>query len=324
MNISFSTIFYRLPQATTGKTHTKTPTMQHTPVLLRETIDGLSLKKGGVYVDCTVNRGGHSVEIAKAIGKGGTLICIDLDQDALSEAKERLEAIKRGAPTLHFVHSNYRHLMSILKKLNIDKVDGIVADLGLSSQELESSKRGFSFLRDEPLQMTFDAHPTEDMTTAFDIVNFWSESTIADVLFGFADERYAKRIASAIVEARTKAPITTTLELVAVVERAVPVMYRHKKTHCATKTFQALRMAVNDELGSIEELLTTVPDVLAHGGRFSVITFHSTEDRLVKKGLRAQAGTMTMINKKAIIPSEEEMKNNPRSRSAQLRIAERK
>ena len=322
MNLSFSsTFFYKAPQSK-GR-NTKAGNATHTPVLLAETLEGLALKKGGIYVDCTVNRGGHSIEIAKAIGKEGTLICIDLDQKALSEAKEKLEGVKKG-PTLHFVHSNFRHIVSILKQLGIDKVDGIVADLGVSSQELDDAKRGFSFRFDEPLKMTFDANPPEDMTTAYDIVNFWSESTIADVLYGFADETYSRRIAKGIVDARTKSPIASTFQLVEIIAQSVPAMYRHRKTHFATKTFQALRMAVNDELGSIGELLQALPDIVNHHGRICIITFHSTEDRVVKQGLRAQSDSLVFINKKAIVPSDIEIKENPRSRSAQLRITERK
>jgi 16S rRNA (cytosine1402-N4)-methyltransferase len=313
--------FYRAPASKVRAV--KTGNATHIPVLLQETIEGLALKKGGIYVDCTVNRGGHSIEIAKAIGKEGTLVCIDLDQNALAEAKEKLEALKKG-PTLHFVHSNFRHIASILKQLGLEKVDGIIADLGVSSQELDSAKRGFTFRFDEPLTMTFDAQPPEDMTTAYDIVNFWSESTIADVLYGFADETYSRRIASAIVEARTKTPIATTFQLVDIIANAVPAMYRHRKTHFATKTFQALRMAVNDELGSIGELLQALPDVVNHHGRICIITFHSTEDRIVKQGLRSQSDSLIMVSKKAIMPSSQEIEENPRSRSAQLRIAERK
>jgi 16S rRNA (cytosine1402-N4)-methyltransferase len=162
------------------------------------------------------------------------------------------------------------------------------------------------------------------MTTAYDIVNFWSESTIADVIYGFSDEQYAKRIARNIVEQRQKAPIATTYELVDVIARSVPALYRHKKTHFATKTFQALRMAVNDELGSIGQLIQDLPDVVCHGGRICIITFHSTEDRIVKQSLRAQADSLIMINKKAIIPEKKEQEENARSRSAQLRISERK
>lgn len=296
--------------------------MSHIPVLLHESIEGLAIKQGGIYVDCTTNRAGHSYEIAKLLGKEGTLICFDLDQDALEEAKKKLGKLK-SAPTLHFIHSNFRHLKETLKELNIKKVDGVLADLGLSSQELDSSGRGFSFRYDEPLQMTFDAHPTEDITTAYDIVNFWSESTIADILYGFADETYARRIARRIVEAREEGEIATTHRLVDIIASAVPFAYRHRKTHFATKTFQALRMAVNDELGSINDLISSLPDVLEPGGRAAIITFHSTEDRIVKQGLRNLGEILKPITKKAIIPQEEELQTNPRARSAQLRIVER-
>lgn len=294
----------------------------HIPVLLHESLSGLSIKEGGIYVDCTTNRGGHSIEIAKAVGETGTLICIDLDQTALQEARENLEKLTK-APKIHFIHSNFRYLPSILADLKISHVDGILADLGVSSQELDEAGRGFTFRFDEPLLMTFESKPEEDVTTAYDIVNFWSESTIADILYGFADETYSRRIAKAIVTKREEAPIATTLQLVACVESAVPALYRHKKTHCATKTFQALRMATNDELGSINDLIEALPTILASNGRACIITFHSTEDRIVKHGLRAHEDTLRMISKKAIVPQEEELSNNVRARSAQLRIVER-
>lgn len=296
--------------------------MPHIPVLLHESLEGLAIRKGGIYVDCTTNRAGHSYEIAKLLGKEGTLICIDLDQDALVEAEKKLGKLK-SKPTVHYIHSNFRHLPEILKGLNIGHVDGVLADLGLSSQELDDSKRGFSFRFDEPLLMTFNAAPSEEDTTAYDIVNFWSESTIADVLYGFADETYSRRIAHRIVEARERGEIKTTHQLVDIIASAVPALYRHRKAHFATKTFQALRMAVNDELGSIKDLIESLPKVLATGGRACIITFHSTEDRTVKQGIRNLSESLKMINKKAIVPREEELQENPRSRSAQLRIAER-
>lgn len=296
--------------------------MSHLPVLLHESIDALAIKVGGTYVDCTTNRAGHSLEIATRLGKKGTLICIDLDQEALEEAKATLTSLP-DAPTIHFVHSNFRHLKTIVADFGIEKVDGILADLGLSSQELDSSGRGFSFRFDEPLQMTFDAHPTEDMVTAYDIVNSWKEETIADVIFGFSDEKYARRIAKRIVDARARGKIETTLQLVDIIASAVPQPYRHMRAHFATKTFQALRMAVNDELGSITDLLDSLPEVLRSGGRIAFITFHSTEDRIVKQGLRNMKETLTLITKKAIMPSEQELENNTRARSAQLRVAER-
>lgn len=301
----------------------KTPVpIMHIPVLLHESIEGLKIKEGGVYVDCTTNRGGHSKEIAKMLGAQGTLICIDLDQNALAEAKENVASVK-NPPTVHFIHSNFRNIISILQDLKIHHVDGILADLGLSSQELDESGRGFSFRFDEPLMMTFHAKPEEDMTTAYDIVNFWSESTIADILFGFSDETYSRRIAKRIIEAREKSPIATTFQLVDVIASAVPAVYRHRKTHFATKTFQALRMATNDELGSINELIEALPTVLASNGRACIITFHSTEDRIVKHGLRAHIDTLRPITRKAIIPKEQELEENIRARSAQLRIVER-
>lgn len=294
----------------------------HIPVLLHETIEGLNIKTGGVYVDCTTNRGGHSQEIAKLIGKNGVLICIDLDQDALAEAREVLEKVT-DCPKIHFIKSNFRHVASIIKDLKLTHVDGVLADLGVSSQELDSSKRGFSFRFDEPLLMTFEAKPEEDVTTAYDIVNFWSESTIADILYGFADEQYSRRIARRIIERRDISLIKTTFELVDIIASAVPVLYRHKRTHFATKTFQALRMATNDELGSIHDLIEVLPNILASNGRGCIITFNSTEDRIVKHKLRANEKTLRMINKKAILPSGQEIKDNPRARSAQLRIVER-
>jgi 16S rRNA (cytosine1402-N4)-methyltransferase len=294
----------------------------HIPVLLHETIEGLQIKKGGTYVDCTTNRGGHSKEIVKALGSDGTLICIDLDETALVEAKELLEGIN-NRPTLHFVHSNFRHIKQILESFGINHVAGIIADLGLSSQELDSSGRGFTFRYDEPLLMTFDAVPGSDATTAYDILNYWSETTIADILFGFADERYAKRIAKKIVEYRIGKDIKTTFQLLDIIASAVPTLYKNRKTHYATKTFQALRMAANDELSSIQELIREGAKVLSPKGRMCIITFHSTEDRTVKQSYKENKDILKQITKKPIIPTDEEVKKNPRSRSAQLRIVEK-
>lgn len=295
----------------------------HIPVLLHESLDGLLLKKGGTYVDCTVNRAGHSKEIAKVIGAQGTLVCIDLDQHALAEAKETLESFPEH-PQLYFVNGNFRNCKSILEDLHITHVDGVLADLGLSSQELDKSGRGFTFRYDEPLQMTFISDVNDSVLTAADIVNDWKEETIADILYGYADEQYSRRIARAIVDRRISKPITTTHQLVEIIASAVPATYRHRGTHEATKTFQALRMAVNDELGAVTDLINTLPDILAPEGRACIITFHSTEDRIVKNLLRSHAETLNIINKKAIKPSDEECRDNPRARSAQLRIVARK
>lgn len=293
---------------------------EHIPVLLAETMTDLDLQIGDIVVDCTVNRGGHSVEMASRIGEDGTLICIDLDSDALSTAKARLESLS-AHPKLFFVNDSFRDIQSILKGLEIEKVDKLMADLGLSSQELDVSGRGFSFLRNEPLLMTFASAVTEEMLTAKDIVNTWSEEVIADILFYFADERFARRIAKKIVEARKEKEIVTTFDLLEIIRQATPVMYQRAKTHYATRTFQALRTAVNSEIDSIRDLVNALPSVVKEGGRASIITFHSTEDRIVKHTARDIKGDYTLrpLHKKPIAPTETEIRSNIRARSAQLR-----
>lgn len=289
----------------------------HIPVLLKETIESLRLHAGDVVVDCTTNRAGHSIEIAKVIGKSGTLICFDLDSQALQEAKEKLEAIE-NCPKLIFVNKNFREIKSVLQELDL-KANAIVADLGLSSQELDDSGRGFTFQKDEPLLMTFQNPVTEETLTAKDIVNSWSEETLADIVYGFADEKFSRRIAKAIVEAREEKEIETTFELVEILSRALPVFAKRGKTHFATKTFQALRMAANDEVGAMKDLICALPEALVQGGIAAIITFHSTEDRIIKKTAK-EVENLKPVNKKPIEPSLLEIKSNPRARSAKLRI----
>ncbi len=293
---------------------------EHIPVLLVETLEQLDLKSGQIVVDCTTNRAGHAIEIAKRIGKTGTLICIDLDSDALEDAKIKLDTLGSKIPTLYFVQDNFRNTQSILENLNIKKVDRVMADLGLSSQELDVSGRGFSFMRDEPLLMTFTSPVIDETLTAKDIVNNWSEKTIADILYHFSDERYAYRIAKKIVEYRIHKDINSTYELVQIISSAVPAVYKTGKTNSATKTFQALRMAVNSEIDSIIDLLNSLPNILKIEGRASIITFHSTEDRTVKDIIRKlREKNIRPLITKATKPSSEELEKNPRSRSAQLR-----
>ena len=297
----------------------------HKPVLLSECIQALEIKSGDTIVDCTVNRGGHSKEILKFLGKGSKLVCIDLDNEALEEAKQNLseDAKERGVGVC-FVNDNFRNIKSILETIGIDKVNGLLADFGLSSEELDSSERGFSFRYDEPLYMTLKNTVEESDLTAKDVVNDWSYETLSSILFSFSDERYANRIARQIVKEREIKPITTTFELIEVIRRAVPKEYIYGKIHFATKSFQAIRMAVNDELGAITSLINVLPDILIKEGRAAVITFHSTEDRLVKHEVRKREEFLTFINKKAIIPEEGEVSNNKRARSAQLRIIKNK
>jgi len=295
----------------------------HIPVLLKEVIDSLNLQEGDVVVDGTLNRGGHSKEICKLIGKSGTLIGIDLDQDALDEAGQDLKEVKCKVV---LEKDNFRNLDKVIAKAGIEKVDAILIDLGFSSDQMDDASRGFSFQKDEKLLMTLKDSPTEDDLTAREIVNQWDEENIADIIYGYGGETFSRQIASKIIESRKEKSIETTQDLVSVIEKAVPSWYKHKKIHFATKTFQALRITVNDEIGALKEVLPKAIEALEENGRLAVISFHSIEDRIVKQYFREQKESEigTIITKKPIVPSRDEVKTNPRSRSAKLRIFEKK
>lgn len=292
----------------------------HVPVLLHEVIDALAPKEGEIVLDATLGGGGHARALAERIGKNGTLIGLDADGGALTRAKKNLV----GVPAKILVaKSNFRFVKEALATLGIKHIHKALLDLGLSSDQLESHRmkegRGFSFLRNEPLLMTFEDEPHKDTVTARDIVNYASTESIADMLFAYADERHSRKIAAAIAEVRAQKPIQTAAELAHIVESVIP---RRTKTHPATKTFQALRIAVNDEIIALREGLTDIEELLSPEGIIAVITFHSLEDGVVKRIFRAwvQEGKGTLLNKKAIMPSHEEVQKNPRARSAQLRV----
>ncbi|MBM3272566.1 16S rRNA (cytosine(1402)-N(4))-methyltransferase RsmH [Candidatus Kaiserbacteria bacterium] len=290
----------------------------HRSVLLHEAIEGLALNGDDTVVDATLGGAGHAAAIAGRLSSAGTFIGFDLDHDAIGRAQDALA----GAPAnVLLIESNFRNLKRELASRGIDSVTKVLFDLGWSSFQL-SVGRGFSFLRDEPLLMTYTADPSA--LTAEEIVNEWEESSLADVIFGWGEERYARRIAKRIVETRSLTPIMTTFQLVAVIKEAVPATYRYGPIHPATRTFQALRIAVNDEMGALEEGLAAAWDMLAPGGRIAVITFHSIEDRIVKQAfLRYSQADGTRITRKPIVPSAAELVENPRARSAKLRIIAR-
>ena len=283
----------------------------HKTVLLNETIDGLNLKSDSIVFDATFGGGGHSREILKKFPKA-KVIALDQDKSVWDENDERIS----------FHNENFRDLDKVLGS---EKVDGIVFDLGLSSDQLENSGRGFSFQKDEPLLMTMKKNPSEEDLTAGEIVNTWEEKNLADIIYGYGEERFSRRIARGIEGAREKAEIKTTADLVKIISEAVPAVYRRGRLHFATRTFQALRMAVNDELRSLQTGLEKGFEALRGGGRMSVITFHSLEDRVVKKFYKKmeQEGKVILINKKPILENEENLKKNPRARSAKLRILEK-
>lgn len=297
--------------------------MSHIPVLLKEVIEGLELKPGMTVLDGTLGGGGHAKKICEAIGQTGLLIGTDADKAAV----ERVEKILGTNECRHqlFV-ANFKDLSSVLRNVEISGLDAAMFDLGLSSFQLEDSGRGFSFQKDEPLLMTFEDVPGENKLTAREIVNNWDEENIADIIYGYGGERYSRRIAGAIVAARIKKPIETTGELVKIIESAVPAQYRKRKIHFATKTFQALRITVNDELGSLRKGLQEVFARLNQGGRMAVISFHELEDRIVKNFFREMknAGEANVLTKKPLVSGEEELSENPRARSAKLRIVEKK
>ena len=293
----------------------------HTPVLLQEVIEGLALHPGAIVLDATIGYGGHSGEICRRIGPKGILVGIDEDANALSFTLERLPP---GTCRPKLREGNFRNLDSILSEEKVIEVDAVVFDLGISSPQLDSSGRGFTFQKDEPLGMTLAITPRTGQPTAEEIVNEWSEEHLADIIYGFGGERFSRRVAHAIVLAREQKPIKTTAELVALIEGAIPG--RRGKIHKATKTFQALRIAANDELGALKEALPKAWAHLKHRGRMVVISFHEHEDRIVKQFFREKkfADEAIIYTKKPIIPSRKEILENPRSRSAKLRIVEKK
>lgn len=295
----------------------------HVPILVKESIEGLKIGPGSIVVDATLGGGGHATAICQTIGLEGKLIGLDADSQALERTKSRMDM---GYCQNVLIQTNFRHLSSALAQAQAEQVDAVFMDLGLSSDELADVARGFSFQGSGPLQMTFTDQPVEGALTAKEVVNEWSEETLADIIYAFGEEQFSRRIAKAIVEARQRAPLVTTSDLVAVIEQAVPVWYRKGRLHSATKTFQALRIVVNDELGALKEALNASWQALKPGGRIAIITFHSLEARIVKDFFKQkkQSGEGRVVNKKAITPTREEVKINPRARSAKLRIIEKK
>lgn len=296
-------------------------TMSHTSVLLHESIEGLNLSKGEVFLDATIGSGGHAREVCERYGGEVRVIGIDADPHRVAEARSVLASYGCSA---EIYEGNFRNLDTILTCAGISSIDAILFDLGFNSQQLESSERGFSFLRDEPLFMTY-ADPKPGILTARDIVNSYDEEEIARILFEYGEERYSRRIARAIVEERKSRNIGTTKELVSILAKVLPTRYQHIRIHFATRTFQALRIAVNDEINALVDGLRKGFSALSGGGRCAVISFHSLEDRVVKKYFREckNLSEAILVTKKPIIPSENEQKNNPRSRSAKLRILEK-
>ncbi len=294
---------------------------RHETVLLNESVDALLVQPDDVVVDATLGGAGHFRELLKKLGKDGVLVGIDADADALVRAQAVVdETPEESRPDVRLVNGNFRDLAEILDEQKLTPTK-ILFDLGWSGFQLANG-RGFSFRADEPLLMTYG--DPETATTAGDLVNHLSEESLADLLWSLGEERFSRKIAKSIVEAREEAEISTTHQLVSAIEAGTPAWYKHRRLHPATKTFQALRIATNDELGAIREgvgaALTRVPDA----GRVAVITFHSIEDRIVKGMFRdaAQAGQGTLVSRKPLVPSEAECKANPRARSAKLRVFE--
>ena len=306
---------------------------KHYSVLLGECIDALAIKPDGIYVDGTLGMGGHSEQIAKRLN-GGRLISVDRDERAIARAGARLAPYM---DRITLVHSNFRELPRILRELGVEKVDGMLFDLGVSSPQLDESERGFSYMADAPLDMRMDE---SESLSAWHVVNQWPADRLRRILWDFGEERYAPRIADAIVRRREQNPINTTLELVDVIRGAMPAAALREKQHPAKRSFQAIRIAVNDELEAVSELLENASEFLAPGGRLAVISFHSLEDRIVKNAIAARergctcprefpvctcgfVQTLKSVTRKPILPSQAELDENPRSRSAKLRVAEK-
>jgi 16S rRNA (cytosine1402-N4)-methyltransferase len=306
----------------------------HVSVLLKECIEGLNIKPDGIYVDGTLGGGGHSFQILQLLNQG-KLIGIDQDTDALKAATNRLKIFEeRFIP----MHSNFSNLDRVLAELGIDRIDGLLLDLGVSSYQLDEAERGFSYMNDGKLDMRMNQ---SDAFTAYDVVNSYSERKLTEIITDYGEENWANRIAKFIVEARSQKPIETTFELVEVIKKAIPAAARKDGPHPAKRTFQAIRIEVNNELKIIEQTIESAFEHMGKGGRVAIITFHSLEDRIVKNAYKKLAQGCTcppefpvcicggkakikIISRKPILPSEEEVEANPRARSAKLRVAEKK
>ena len=306
---------------------------EHISVLLNESIEGLNIKEDGIYVDATLGRAGHSSHILSKLSERGKLYCFDKDNDAMEVSRNRLSAI---SPQFELIHSDFRKMKEELNKRGISSVDGILFDLGVSSPQLDNGERGFSYNYDARLDMRMNQ---EDKLDAYTIVNTYSETDLRQLIFNYGDERYASSIARNIVEARKVKPIVTTFELVDIIKRSVPAKYL-RETHPAKRTFQAIRIEVNDEMNGLKEALKDAMTLLSPKGRLVVITFHSLEDRIVKEAFKeasepekwnrympvtnvTSSVEFAIVNKKPIVASEEELSINRRSHSAKLRILEK-
>lgn len=307
---------------------------KHTTVLLKETVDGLNIQPDGIYVDCTLGGAGHSEYLAGQLSSQGHLYCFDQDETAIAHAKEKLEAF---SDRITFVQSNFRNLKAELANLDVHNVDGVLYDLGVSSPQLDTPERGFSYHHDAPLDMRMDL---QGELSAFHVVNHWSFEDLVRIFYRYGEDKFSKQIARKIEAAREKKPIETTGELVELIKDGIPAPARRKGGHPAKRVFQAIRIAVNDELGAFEDSLEQAIDILSPGGRVSVITFHSLEDRMCKTMFKEKAAgpqlppglpvipegyepELKLITRKPILPSEDELEMNNRARSAKLRIAEK-
>ncbi|WNS77073.1 16S rRNA (cytosine(1402)-N(4))-methyltransferase RsmH [Bacillus sp. DTU_2020_1000418_1_SI_GHA_SEK_038] len=307
---------------------------EHTTVLLKETVDGLDIHPEGVYVDCTLGGAGHSELILSKLSGNGKLYAFDQDDTAILHAKEKLS---KYGDRITIIKSNFEHLQAELEKLGVHQVDGVLYDLGVSSPQLDTPERGFSYHHDAPLDMRMDMDAD---FSAYDVVNHWSYGDLVRIFFKYGEEKFSKQIARKIEAAREIAPIATTGQLVELIKDAIPAPARRKGGHPAKRVFQAIRIAVNDELGVFERSLQQAIDILKPGGRISVITFHSLEDRICKVSFKAASDTpnlppglpiipdeykpvIKLITRKPITPSDDELEINNRARSAKLRIAEK-
>lgn len=306
---------------------------KHISVLLNECIEALDIKENGIYVDCTLGGAGHSSHILKRLSTDGMLIGIDQDKDAISAAKERLKNFEN----VKYVHNNFYNIDTILNELDIEKVDGILADLGVSSYQLDEASRGFSYMQDASLDMRMNR---DNDFSAYEIINNYSEEKLYKIIKDYGEERFAKRIANFIVNKRSEKPIETTFELVDIIKAAIPAKMRREGPHPAKRTFQAIRIEVNSELKILNKTIEDGVNRLKKGGRMAIITFHSLEDRIVKLKFRelenpctcpkefpicacGKSPVVKVISKKGIAPTDEEIEENPRSRSAKLRIIEK-